>query len=196
MNNAGRFLMNAVIMTATSLVISAVGVWFNLFISNRIGVAAMGVFQLILSVYSLAVTVATSGINLTATRLVAEEIGGDKRDSVPDAMHKCILYGLCFGVAAAAALFLLGGVIGTYWINEPLTVRPLRLAALSLPFTSVSCALGGYFTAVRRVAKNSAVQISDQGIKIVLTVLGLTALVSQDDLEGTCLVMIGATAVS
>ena len=196
MNQAGRFLMNAAIMTATSLVISAVGVWFNLFISNRIGVAAMGVFQLILSVYSLAITVATSGINLTSTRLVAEEIGGDKRGSVPDAMQKCIGYGLCFGIAAAAALYLLGEVIGTFWINEPLTIRPLRLAAFSLPFTAVSCALSGYFTAVRRVGRNSIVQISDQGIKILATVIGLTLLIQQDDLEGTCLVMIGATVIS
>lgn len=196
MNNAGRFLVNATIMTVTSLVISAVGVWFNLFISNRIGVAAMGIFQLILSVYTLAVTIATSGINLTATRLVAEEMGQGKQASVPDAMRKCMLYALGFGLAAAAALFFFGRLIGTYWIDEPLTIRPLKLAALSLPFIAISCALGGYFTAVRRIAKNSVVQISDQGIKIIFTVVGLTALTGSDDLEGTCLVMIGATVIS
>lgn len=196
MNNAGRFLINAAIMTATSLAVSAVGVWFNLFISNRIGVAAMGVFQLILSVYSLFVTFATSGINLTATRLAAEEIGSGKNGCVPDAIQKCILYALGFGIAAGAILFLFGHFIGTRWIEEPMTIRPLRLAALSLPFTSVSCALGGYFTAIRRIAPNSAMTISSQGVKIVLTICGLTAIGTQDNMEGVCLVMIGATGIS
>lgn len=196
MNNASRFLMNAIIMTATSLAISAVGVWFNLFISNRIGVAAMGVFQLILSVYSLFITFATSGINLTATRLAAEEIGLDKPDCVPDAIQKCVLYALGFGLTAGIALFLLGEFIGARWIEETITIRPLKLAAISLPFTAVSCALSGYFTAIRRILPNSAMQISGQGIKILLTICGLTAVSLQDNLEGICLVMIGATVIS
>lgn len=196
MNNASRFLMNAIIMTATSLAVSAVGVWFNLFISNRIGVAAMGVFQLILSVYSLFITFATSGINLTATRLAAEETGSGKTACVPDAIQKCVLYALGFGLTAAAVLFFLGEFIGTCWIEETITIRPLKLAAVSLPFTAVSCALSGYFTAIRRIVPNSAMQISGQGVKILLTVCGLTAVTVQDSLEGICLVMIGATVIS
>lgn len=196
MSNASRFLMNAVIMTATSLAISAVGVWFNLFISNRIGVAAMGVFQLILSVYSLFITFATSGINLTATRLAAEEIGSSKADCVPDAIQKCVLYALGFGLTAGIVLFLMGKFIGTNWIEETITIRPLKLAAISLPFTAVSCALSGYFTAIRHILPNSAMQISGQGVKILLTLCGLTAVSAQNDLEGICLVMIGATVIS
>lgn len=196
MNNASRFLMNATIMTVTSLAVSAVGVWFNLFISNRIGVAAMGIFQLILSVYSLFVTFATSGINLTATRLAAEETGAGKAECVPDAIQKCVLYACGFGVTAGLILFLLGDFIGSRWIEETLTIRPLKLAAVSLPFTAISCALSGYFTAIRRIVPNSAMQISGQGVKILLTVGGLMAAVTQDNLEGVCLVMIGATVIS
>ena len=73
MKKIQRFFLNAMIMTATSLLMNAVGVWFNLYISGKIGAEGMGVFQLIMSVYSFTVTFAASGINLASTRLVAEE---------------------------------------------------------------------------------------------------------------------------
>ena len=53
MKKIQRFFLNAMIMTATSLLMNAVGVWFNLYISGKIGAEGMGVFQLIMSVYSL-----------------------------------------------------------------------------------------------------------------------------------------------
>ena len=68
MKKSQVFLLNALIMTVTSLAMSSIGVWFNLYISNRLGAVGMGVFQLMMSVYSMATTVAASGINLAATR--------------------------------------------------------------------------------------------------------------------------------
>ncbi|MFR9191101.1 MAG: hypothetical protein ACLVL7_13440 [Anaerotruncus massiliensis (ex Togo et al. 2019)] len=85
MKKIQRFFLNAMIMTATSLLMNAVGVWFNLYISGKIGAEGMGVFQLIMSVYSFTVTFAASGINLASTRLVAEEAaspnGNVRRDA-------------------------------------------------------------------------------------------------------------------
>ena len=50
MKKVQRFLMNAMIMTATSLLMNGIGVWFNVYISNRLGAQGMGVFQLLMSV--------------------------------------------------------------------------------------------------------------------------------------------------
>lgn len=195
MSNARRFLVNAAVLTVTSLFMNIIGVWFNLYISNKIGMSAMGVFQLILSVYSLGITVATSGIHLTATRLVAEEMGRNNQPGMLDAMRKCFLYALVFGVCTAVALYVLAPVAGTRWIGDTAAVRPLRLMALGLPLVPLSCAMNGYFTAVRRVAKNSGVQITEQVLRIVLTIVGLTMLAG-NSLEGICMAMIAASVIA
>ena len=72
MRRGRKFFINAIILTSTSLFIRTVGVSFNVYISNKLGASGVGLFQLIMSVYVFAVTFATSGINLTTTRLVAE----------------------------------------------------------------------------------------------------------------------------
>ncbi len=41
MKKSQVFLLNALIMTVTSLAMSSIGVWFNLYISNRLGAVGM-----------------------------------------------------------------------------------------------------------------------------------------------------------
>lgn len=185
MKKIQRFFLNAMIMTATSLLMNAVGVWFNLYISGRIGAEGMGVFQLIMSVYSFTVTFAASGINLAATRLVAEE-AASPGGNVKGAMRRCFGYALLFGGAASLFLFFAAPFIGETCLGSVQTIRPLKTMALSMPFIAMSCALNGYFTAVGRVAKSAASQIFEQFLKISLSIIGLTFLMPPG-LEYACL---------
>ena len=192
MKKSQVFLLNALIMTVTSLAMSSIGVWFNLYISNRLGAVGMGVFQLMMSVYSMATTFAASGINLAATRMVAEETVS-KQGDVRGAMRRCIGFSLLFGGLTGLALWFGGPYIGLHWLQNADTVRPLRLMAFSMPFLSVCCALNGYFTAVRRVVKAVASQVLEQFLKIALTIFALACLVPPG-LEYACLAITGRRA--
>ena len=48
---------------------------FDAYITKKIGAEALGLYTLLGSVYSFALTLALSGINLTVTRLVSDAIG-------------------------------------------------------------------------------------------------------------------------
>ena len=194
MKKIQRFFLNAMIMTATSLLMNAVGVWFNLYISGKIGAEGMGVFQLIMSVYSFTVTFAASGINLASTRLVAEE-AASPNGNVKGAMRRCFGYALLFGGAASLFLFFAAPFIGETCLGSVQTVRPLKTMALSMPFIAMSCALNGYFTAVGRVAKSAASQIFEQFWKISLSIVGLTFLMPPG-LEYACLAITGSGVIA
>ena len=186
MTRLRRFFVNGMIMTATSLVMSGIGVWFTVYISNRIGSEAMGTYQLIMSVYSFATTLATSGISFAATRLISEEIGSSNIGGVRKSVAKCIVYALTFSLIAGVGLFFLAHPIGEKVLMNPDTIVPMKAMALGLPFLSVASVFGGYFTAVRRVAKNSAVQIFEQLLRIVITITALS-LTQGSDLMHICL---------
>lgn len=79
MRKAKLFLINVVILTATAILMQTIGISFSVYISNKIGAESVGLFGLIMSVYSFAITLATSGINLASTRIVSEEIAKDKK---------------------------------------------------------------------------------------------------------------------
>lgn len=189
MQKLKQFLINGIILTLTSLLMSSIGVWFSVYISNRIGSEAMGVYQLAMSVYSFAITLATSGINLAATRLVSEEIGEDKMGGVKKSVLRCVIYALTCSVTTALLLFGFSNFIAQNWLKNTSTAVSLKAMAISLPFLALSSVLSGYFTAVRRVYKNAAVQIIEQFFKIGVTIFALS-LVPKNSLMYTCLAIV------
>ena len=80
MNNIKKFFFNGIVAVSMTLLIRAVGMALNAYISARLGAAAMGLITLVMSVYGFAVTFASSGINLAVTRMVAEAIGTGEKD--------------------------------------------------------------------------------------------------------------------
>ncbi|MBQ9132334.1 MAG: hypothetical protein IJX62_07685, partial [Clostridia bacterium] len=64
---AKRIFWNALLLTAASLLMRTVGVWFQVTLSNRVGAEAMGLFSLMGGVYGFALTLATSGFHLGVT---------------------------------------------------------------------------------------------------------------------------------
>lgn len=187
--HAKQLIKNALLLTAASLLMRTVGVSFQVYISNRAGAEAMGLFSLLSGVYGFALTLATSGIHLGVTRIVVDAIGADQSERVPSAMRRATLYALFFGGLSALVLALFAEPIGIYWLKDTRTVTSLRLLAITLPLIAVSSAWGGYFTAVRRPYKNAAVQVFEQAIKIFVTMYLLTALFA-DSIEATCCTLV------
>lgn len=68
-----KFLINGLVLTFTSLIMRSIAIIFNIYISNKIGAEAVGLFSLVMSIYLFFVTIATSGLNLACTYLVAEQ---------------------------------------------------------------------------------------------------------------------------
>lgn len=195
MNRLKKFIYNATLLTATSLIMRGVALAFNVWISNKIGAEALGLFSLISSVYGFALTLATSGIALAVTRMVAEALGHDDDALVRSSMKRCLCYALFFGLLSAVLLFSSADFIGKNWIDDARTVLPLRIMSITLPLIALCSAMNGYFTAVRRVIKNSFSQVAEQAIKISVTVLLLTAILPSG-IENACLALVLGGAIS
>lgn len=193
MKAARTLLVNTIMLTATSLLMRGVGVFFQLYIAEEMGAAGVGLQQLIMSVYSLALTVACSGIKLTATRLVSEELGTGG-GGVRSAMRACLCFCALLGLSAAAGLYSLADMIALRWLDDLRAVYALRILALTLPMAAFSAAAGGYFTAVQRLAAPAGLQVAEQLVRIAVTVLLLRP-ASEQGLTFACAsVAVGALA--
>ena len=178
-------IYNTLLLTATSLLMSFIGMAFQVWLVGRIGSAGIGLYQLVLSVTGLMATFAISGIRFAATRLISEELGADNKGGIKAAMGRCLGYGLFFGLAAAAILYLLAEPIGFLWIGDARTVESLRLSALSMPCISLCACISGYFTACGRVWKPSAVHLAEQLAGIALVAIFLD-MAPHHDIEASC----------
>ena len=180
-----KLVYNTLLLTGTSLLMSFIAMAFQVWLVGRIGSAGIGLYQLVLSVTNLLATFAISGIRFAATRLISEELGAENSGGIKAAMQRCLGYGIFFGLAAAAILYLLAEPIGFLWIGDARTVPSLRLSALSMPCISVCACISGYFTACGRVWKPSAVHLAEQLVGIGLVALFLD-MAPYHDIEASC----------
>ncbi len=182
-------------MTLVALALRGLGVTFNAYITKKIGAEALGLYTLLGSVYSFALTLALSGINLTTTRLVSDGIGEKSALKVRVSMRKCICYALFFGVLSSILLLLLAKPISLQILKDARVIKPLRLCGATLPLISLSACFNGYFTAVRRVYKNAVAQISEQLARIFFCVALLNLFFGRD-MESCCIALVLGGALS
>ncbi len=202
MTRLKKFILNGLLTTAVSLIIRFVSVGFNVYISNQIGAVAMGLFTLISTVYGFSITVATSGIGLTTTKLVAEAMGREEEGSRSDfhpsvycTVKKCVCYALFFSIGSGIALFLFSAPIGEHLLRDSRTILSLRVLAFTLPPIALSSVFSGYFIAVRRVYKNAIVTVAGQAARIYSSILFITRLQARD-IESACLAVVLGGALS
>lgn len=189
------FFLNAISLTATALLIRAIGVVFNIYISNAAGSEAVGLFSLLGSVYAFSITLATAGINLGTTRLVSEAIALKQYTLAKKRASCAILLCTVTGIISSVLLFSLSAPLAKFALCDERAVLPLKILSITLiPIAICSC-LSGYFTAVRRVKVNAAFQIISQAVKFVTTVLLLSRLASKD-CESACVSLVIGGAVA
>ena len=202
---AHRFAVNALLLIAVNLFMRTVGVSFNVYLAGRAGGEVMGLHSLLGGVYGLAMTLGSGGIHLGTTRMVADAMGhychGENfcedtcRRAIRRVLKRCLLYSLVCSLGAGLLLLSAAPLIGRVWLGDERTVLSLRVLALTLPPVAVSACLGGYFTAVRRVAKSAAVGIGVQFLRIGFCAYLLT-LWLPEGVEMTCLALVLGGALS
>lgn len=189
------FLINGIILTCTTLILRTIGMFFNIYISNKIGSESVGVFELVMSVYFFFVTFSLSGINLACIRIVSEELAYGNDTNIKSATRKCLFFSLAFGLFSGLTLFIFAPYISSTFLHNKVSCFPFYVISLSLPFVSMSSCINGYFAAIRQVKKTAFVQILEQIIKISI-ICFLLSLLAPESVDFAIISLVVGEAIS
>ncbi len=164
-----RFLWQVLTLAGVSLIIRACMLRFNLRMSEELGNSVMGMIELILSVRAFFLTFSCAGVNLAASRLCAEEMESDSGRGVREVMRRCLLYAGLMSAASGLVLYLLSDFIALTFLGQAQAAPALRLLAFGLPFASLSAAIAGYFSAMRRAERGAMGDLISMAVRIALT---------------------------
>ncbi len=190
-----EFLKNACIMAAAAVFMRTVSVSYQAYLSARVGAEGMGLFTLTMSIYSFAITFATSGIQLAVTRLVSECLGRGEMTAARAALKRATLYALVFSLVGGVVLFFGAPFVGTTLLGDARTVLSVRILAITLTPIALCGVMGGYFTAVRRVTAHAATQVIEMGARMFATVY-LLGYLAPFGLEFSCAAVVAGGAVA
>ena len=128
----------------------SIGMVFNIYVSNKIGSEAVGIFSLVMSVYLFDITLTTSGLNLACTCIVSEQFSKKDFSNGIKAVNNCLFFALLLGLGSSFLVLLSSNVISKNWLKSAISVSPFYLISIGLPFIAISSVINGYFFAVRK----------------------------------------------
>lgn len=195
MRKTKLFLINGVILTITALLMRGIGMIFNIYVANKVGSEAIGIFSLIMSIYAFAITIATSGLNIACTCIVSEEFAKKNYLNGLKAVKSSIFFAILLGIFSSFLILIFSPTISHIWLKDAITFVPLSCIAFGLPLISISSVISGYFASVSKSYLNAISQILELSVKMILT-LFLLHLDSSKNIESVCFYLIIADVIS
>lgn len=189
------FFINGTILTITALFMRFATLIFNIYISNRIGSEAIGIFSLVMTVYLFFITVATSGLNIAVTCIVSEKFAVNDKSSAIKAVRSCLFFSLLLGISSGILVIIFSSFISKICLNNIVSNRPLYYIAFGLPFIAMSSCISAYFNSIRKAYKNAICQILEFLIKFIATIILLKINIA-NGVESICISLILADVIS
>lgn len=168
---------------------------FNIYISNKIGSEAVGIFSLVMAVYLFFITVATSGLNIAVTCIVSEKFALENKKNGIKAVRTCLFFSLLLGVVSGILIILFSDFITSICLHNRVSNKPLFYIAIGLPFIAMSACINAYFNSVRKAYKNAISQIFEFVIKFIATIILLQINITKG-VEFVCISLILADVIS
>lgn len=192
MSSRSPIFFSALLLTGVNLTLRFVGTSFQIYISNQMGAAGIGLLQLVMSVGGFCMIAGMAGIRTGTMYLTAEEIGTRSKQNLPWILSGCLRYSILCSCTVSFLLLISAPTIAHRWISDMRTVPALRLYAAFLPVTCLCGVMTGLFTAANKIRLLAAVEILEQLLSISVTVITLRLWAGNDPGNACLCVILGS----
>ena len=171
MSRKKPIVYNALLLTAVNLLLRFASTSFQVYLSGKIGAAGIGLLQLVLSVGGFAITFGMGGIRTATMYLCAEVVGQKRTENMHWVLSGCIRYSLLLSLTAGIGLYYFAPKIAELWISNLTTITAIRLLACLIPINCLCGVMVGHYTGMSRIRTLAAVEVGEQILTIVATIL-------------------------
>ncbi len=144
-------------------------VCYSILMSKKAGAEGIGMFHLVMSVYSVLQVAAISGIGLTVTRLISDMPLSAARSCADDIVIKCIKVSFVPASLASFCLFFFSDLISEKILFDKRCSLCLKILSPTLLCAALSSVINGYFTAFGKIKSISFGKILADGTVWLVT---------------------------
>ncbi len=179
------FIGGTIILMAAGFIVRILGFVYRIYLSNLIGAEGMGLFQLIMPVYSLIILTLTSGISIAVSKMVASEMAKKHNANLIRITACALIISAAAGAVISGLIFINVRFIADFILKDGRTYHSLMLLVPCIPVIAAAAAIKGYFYGTREVMPTAVSQVAEQVVKIGLVVV-LAAYFVNIGLEYAC----------
>lgn len=166
MNQRQYLIKGTFLLTLAGLLTRIAGFFYKIFLSRTIGAKEIGLFQLILPVYSFCMAFAFGGIQTAIAKFTAEYQAKKQYRSARRVLLCALFISGSLSLLCTFVLLIGARQIAVSFLLEPSCSRLLQIMAWALPFSVVHACISGYFIGLKNVSISAISQLLEQILRI------------------------------
>ena len=161
--------VSAFILLVSGVVCKALGALFRLPLTNLLGIEGIGVFQLVMSLYSFALVLTCGGVTNALSKLISSARAKGESKKISVFMVRAVLSGLAIGLAIGLIFLAFSKLIASF---QSITAwSSYMLFLLLLPLGAGLAAFRGFFQGHENMLPTAVSQVLEQIFKFAFGLL-------------------------
>lgn len=176
------FLKNVAILMCSHLLVKILGFIYKIVITNveGFGDTGVGYYSAGAQIYSLLLTLSSTGIPSAISKLVSERLAIGDKAGAQRIFKIALAFFTVLGLIFSLGLFFGADFIACHILNIPDTAYVMKVLAPAIVFVSISSVLTGYFSGQQNMKPTSISQTLEQFLNCVLSIMFVYACVGKD----------------
>lgn len=163
-----NFFKSTLILMIGALFTKLLGFIIRIIFTRTVGIDAINLFSLIMPTYSLLITLASLGLPLAISNLIAENKARSKK-----ILFSIIPTTLLINLLLIIIIFITAPFISNTLLHNKDAYYPIISIAFVLPFVSLSSIIRGYFFGKQKMTPHTLSNIIEQLFRLLLIIIFL-----------------------
>lgn len=163
-----KFIKSTLILIIGALFTKLLGFIIKIIFTRMVTQDAINLYSIIMPTYSLLITLASLGLPLAISNLIAENKVNSKK-----ILFSIIPTSLIINIILIAIIFLVAPYISNNLLNNKDTYYPIISIAFVLPFISLSSIIRGYFFGKQKMFPHTLSNVIEQIFRLLIIVMFL-----------------------
>ena len=164
-----RYGVGAFVLLVSGFICKCLGAFFRLPLTNMLGIEGIGIFQLIMSLYSFALVVTSGGVTASLSKLISSARASGRNDKISGYLKYALALSIGFGGILGVLFLIFGRYIAIF--QNMANGTTYYLFALMLPLGAGLACLRGFFQGFENMMPTAVSQIVEQVSKFAFGLL-------------------------
>lgn len=141
---------------------------FSIILSREIGAKGMGLYQLVIPLYTMLIFVTGGGISVTMSRIAAEKKATGRLKELYRTVRVICIIEVAWSILVTGVIMLSANFIAMKFLSDSRTYYSILAFCPALIMTSISSTYRGTYYGIQRVIEPGIIDIIEKIIKIIL----------------------------
>lgn len=171
-----HFLAGALILAVAGVLSKVIGMFYRIPLQEIVGDSGLGLYQEVYPLYLTFLVLATAGVPVALSRVIAEALAEGKKGAVGQILARSLVLMGGIGVVLFAILYASSPLIAKL-MGNPHLVDPIRAISLSLLFVPLIAVIRGFFYGHQKMMYVGLSQIVEQTLRVAFILIASLYLV-------------------